>query len=418
MNRILKVLVVFAFAASFSSCSKNDNGELVGVQGRKPWFQVQPNGMVFIPSGVFQAGQSDQDVFFSLNAQTKTMSVKAFFMDDTEISNNEYRQFVFWVRDSLAHTIMGHTIQDDNGTESIDWKQKLDWSDPELLQQVSDLFFSESEQFYGPYEVDANKLIYKYNFIDLQEAANSRGKDISRRDIRKEKQVKIYPDTLVWIRDFAFSYNEPQAQNYFSHPAYDDYPVVGVTWDQANAFCHWRTKYWNSYRLENGESNMPEFRLPTEWEFEYAARGGLASNPYPWGGPYIRNDKGCFLANFKPGRGSYADDGGFYTVKVGAYNPNDYGLFNMSGNVAEWTITAFEESATSTVHDLQPDFKYNAKEDDDKVMKRKVIRGGSWKDVGYMLQNGTRTYEYQDSAKSYIGFRCAIDFLGRSMDDF
>ena len=123
------------------------------------------------------------------------------------------------------------------------------------------------------------------------------------------------------------------------------------------------------------------------------------------------------LANFKPGRGNYPEDGGHYTVKADAYFPNDYGLYNMSGNAAEWTETAFFENAHSIVHDNNPDIKYDAKEDDPAVYKRKVIRGGSWKDVAYYLQTSTRHWEYQDTTKSYIGFRCALTFLGRAIDD-
>ena len=81
-------------------------------------------------------------------------------------------------------------------------------------------------------------------------------------------------------------------------------------------------------------------------------------------------------------------------------------------------MTAYNPSIGTTVHDLNPDYQYNAADDEPVVRKRKVIRGGSWKDVAYMLENSSRTYEYQDSSKSYIGFRCALDFLGRSLDDF
>ena len=89
----------------------------------------------------------------------------------------------------------------------------------------------------------------------------------------------------------------------------------------------------------------------------------------------------------------------------------------MAGNVAEWTASAFDESASTFVHDLAPTFDYEAKPNDPPVLKRKVVRGGSWKDVGYFLQNSTRTYEYQDTAKSYIGFRCVTHYLGRDIKD-
>jgi len=84
----------------------------------------------------------------------------------------------------------------------------------------------------------------------------------------------------------------------------------------------------------------------------------------------------------------------------------------MAGNVAEWTANAFDETTYSFSHDMSPGYVYNAKSDDPASMKRKVVRGGSWKDIGYFLQCGVRSYEYQDSAKSYIGFRCVRDFMG------
>lgn len=418
MRRFLIGISVLG-AAILSGCGKSNNGELTGVQGRKPWFQSEPYGTVFIPQGVFQSGQSDQDVFYTLNAQTKTVSVKAFYMDDTEISNNEYRQFVEWVRDSVAHKILGHVKSGTDGKEYIDWNAKLDWEKPETTESLNEMYYTENDRVFGKMEIDIRKLKFSYSYLDYNEAAKRENAGKQRSEfIKKVEGIQIYPDTLVWVRDFAFSYNEPQTTNYFSHPAYDDYPVVGVTWDQAKAFCAWRTMYLNTARQGKDLATQGDFRLPTEYEWEYAARGGRNTAPYPWGGPYIRNDKGCFLANFKPGRGNYTDDGGFYTVKVYSYNPNDYGLYNMAGNVAEWTITAYDEASNSTVHDLNPSYYYNAKEGDDKVLKRKVIRGGSWKDIGFYLQNSTRAYEYQDSAKSYIGFRCVMDFLGRSIDDF
>ena len=112
------------------------------------------------------------------------------------------------------------------------------------------------------------------------------------------------------------------------------------------------------------------------------------------------------------------DDGGFYTVKTTSYWPNDYGLYCMSGNVAEWTSNAYDEAAYNFSHDLNPDYSYEAKDSDPVALKRKVIRGGSWKDVGYYLQTGTRSYEYQDTAKCYVGFRCVMSFLGRDKADF
>jgi gliding motility-associated lipoprotein GldK len=224
-----------------------------------------------------------------------------------------------------------------------------------------------------------------------------------------KKDLQIYPDTLCWVRDFAYSYNEPMAKKYYSHPAFGNYPVVGISWKQATAFCEWRTQYLNGFLESKKRMTESDFRLPTEAQWEYAARGGRSQSPYPWGGPYLRNRKGCLLANFKPGRGNYPEDGGFYTVRADAYWPNDFGLYNMSGNVAEWTSSLFYEGSYSFQHDMNPEVRWNAKESDPPRMKRKVTRGGSWKDVGYYLQTSARNYEYQDTSKSYIGFRCIID---------
>jgi sulfatase modifying factor 1 len=115
-----------------------------------------------------------------------------------------------------------------------------------------------------------------------------------------------------------------------------------------------------------------EFRLPSEEQWEWAASGGRTQSPYPWGGPYIVNKKGCYLANFKPNRGNYSADGGLYTVRADAYWPNDYGLYNMSGNVAEWTILLTKYTLYGNVSDMSPEIKSRAKESP-------IQRGGSVK---------------------------------------
>ncbi len=394
-----------------SSCGGEQSGELTGVSDRPAWTGINPFGMVYVPSGTLTIGQSDQDVFSTHTQRPKSISISGFFMDDTEITCNEYRQYVNWVKDSIAHTIMGDLEEDEYGNERIIWDYDLDYSMEELdeMYYEGDMKMSETER-----AIDTRQLEYTYKWIDWKKAAHS--PDLVRSELLNERTVNVYPDTLVWIRDFSYSYNEPFTRNYFWHPAFDDYPVVGLDWPQAKAFCHWRTHMWNSFKGD--QPNTEEFRLPTETEWEWAARGGRTIAPYPWGGYYIRNAKGCLLANFKPGRGNYAEDGGFYTVKADAYFPNDYGLYNMAGNVSEWTETAYHPNAYQHTHDMNPDMKYDASDDDPESYKRKVIRGGSWKDISYYCQTGTRNWEYQDTTKSSIGFRCALTFLGRSINDF
>lgn len=421
----IKNLSVFCALAAIilSGCGGGNKGELVGAQPREKWYQSDPYGMVYIPAGSYVMGNSDQDVPSSITAQGKTVTVPAFYMDNTEITNNEYRQFVYWVRDSLAHRLIGgeHIINEGEYNEVINWRAKIKWDDEENVDVLSELFLPESERFYRRKEIDTRKLNFEYYWIDLKEAAKRESREQGKRDrsvFIKKDVINVYPDTLAWIHDYTYSYHEPLTQMYFWHPAYDEYPVVGINWKQARAFCIWRTQLLNGYLGENEDAFVQDFRLPTESEWEYAARGGLALSPYPWGGPYIRNSRGCFLGNFKPMRGNYMDDGGVYTVKVTSYWPNDYGLYCMAGNVAEWTSNAYDESAYNFTHDVSTDYVYDAKDSDPETMKRKVIRGGSWKDVGYYLQTGTRTYEYQDTAKCYVGFRCVMSFLGRDKSDY
>lgn len=216
--------------------------------------------------------------------------------------------------------------------------------------------------------------------------------------------VRVYPDTTCWVNDFPNANNESYMRLYFSSPAYNDYPVVGVTWEQAEAFCAWRTNYLlRSLGLQ--ARYIQRYRLPTEIEWEYAARG-KEGNPYPWEGQEMKNEKGCFYANFKPDEGNYTDDGNLITSKVGIYGANSNGLFDMAGNVAEWTSTVYTEAGVAAMADLNPELSYNAAAEDPYILKRKSVRGGSWKDPLSYIRSAWRTWEYQNQPRSYIGFRC------------
>ncbi|MBC6399509.1 MAG: SUMF1/EgtB/PvdO family nonheme iron enzyme [Ekhidna sp.] len=333
--RVFTILncIIFFCTIIISGCrlfggDKGDNGELIGAPDRQGWEMTRPFGMVSIPSGTFHMGQADEDVAATQINFNKQVTIGAFFMDDTEITNNEYRQF----------------------TQNIQESSEID-------------------------------LPTGYSIADLM------------------------PDTTVWTRDYTHHLGDPLVAYYWSHPAFDDYPVVGIDWNAAKYFSEWRTRYLNDYRTSVGLPVMPNFRLPSEAEWEYASRGGRDMAKYPWGNPYIRNAKGCLLANFKPGRGNYFDDGYAYTSPIGTYFANEYGLFDMSGNVAEWCEDAYNPSAMPLTWDLNPTYF-------DENVPLKVIRGGSWKDIAYFLETGTRSYEHQDTARSSIGFRCAMTYLG------
>ena len=434
---IIGLLVIFTVV----SCTQTgESGELLGSSRNGKWFEPVPFGMTFIRRGSIRVGPSDEDPTGSITP-TNTISIDAFWMDDSEITNNEYRQFVKWVIDSSAIQLLyendpspgtPYAFFDENDVFThLDIKAEYDWNSDDSIV-LEPLIMPVNERFFRKREIDTRKLIFDYAWIDFQEAAKrvnsfvydydengelipgsghyASGVDRSR-FIRHER-VPIYPDTLCWIRDFTYSYNEPWAQKYFSHPGFDEYPVVGVDWEQANAFCQWRTKMQDAFFASVGQATVMPYRLPTEYEWEYAARGGLQNSMYPWGGYYSRNQMGEFMANYKPMRGNYIEDGGLATMKVGSYPPNDFGLYDMAGNVAEWTITAYDPMSKAVINQLNPDFKYNAVVTDPPALKRKVIRGGSWKDVGYFIQVSTSTYEYQDSARSFIGFRCVRSSFG------
>ncbi len=462
-----KILAFGLLMAIFSGCGDYYSGELVGVPGRKKYFEPEPFGMKFITQGSYNVGPSDQDVPFAQNNFSRTVTVEAFWMDKTEITNNEYRQFIIWVKDSLSRELIGEVLEEEfrttvdgygadmeedifGRTYQLNWETKLDYDrlmeNEDVRLALDNLTYGVEDRFFGRKELNPHKLNYRYFWIDLQQAAkrantfqNDYLPDIGdldqdpgsypgtvvdpegnetpiegRRSFILQDVVNVYPDTLCWIRDFTYSFNEPTSTMYFWHPSFDNYPLVGINWKQANAFCIWRTQLLNNALVRDGETFVQDYRLPLETEWEYAARGDLKNSMYPWGGLYTRNREGCFLANFKPLRGNYAGDGAVTTANVGMYEPNEFGLYDMAGNVSEWCINAYDESAYFFQHDLNPDYKYTATEKDDPVMKRKVIRGGSWKDIAYYLQVSTRAYEYQDSSTSFIGFRCVRPYMGNN----
>lgn len=429
------------------SCSSGDRGELVGVKGKK-WHPEKPYGMTLVPGGAFIMGKSDDDLAAVNDAPTRTATVRAFYMDETEITNSEYRQFVYWVRDSIIRTKLAMLAGDlgevpgnggigeyafkgtnpttmsvyekymyDNytglgptGYEGMKLNHDVDiiydtakYPDEWYAEVMDEMYLPIEETYNGLRTFDVDKFVFKYSYMDIQKAAKN--KNLRRKDAIITEEIKVYPDTTAWIRDFSYSYNEPMHNDYFWHEAYSNYPVVGVSWRQANAFCQWRTLYKNSDQKKRGKQFVNSFRLPSEAEWEYAARGGLQGATFPWGGPYAKNDRGCFMANFKPLRGDYAADQALYTVEADAFEPNDYNLYNMAGNVSEWVYSSYDPGSYEYSSTINPSVN-------DPNNERKVVRGGSWKDVAYFLQVSSRDYEYADSARSYIGFRTVQDYMG------
>jgi len=466
MKKTIETLFAFVVIAALCSCfgskqmsSAGRGGEVVGVGGGKAFSEPAPYGMIRIDRGYLRMGIEKQDSLWGKETPVKDISVDGFWMDDTEVTNSEYKQFVKWVRDSILRTRLADPAyagdetymitEDKNGdpvTPHINWKKALPRKPNEdELRAFESMYVTNPVT--GEKLLDYRQLNYRYEVYDYTAAALRRNRlnpeernlntdltvdpnerviiskdtayvdddgNIIRETINRELTgpwdflntyiVNVYPDTTCWVNDFQNSENETYMRNYFSNPAYNDYPVVGVTWEQANAFCAWRTDYLLK-GLGAEARYVQRYRLPTEAEWEYAARGKTGTE-FPWDNPNVASGKGCYYANFKPDRGNYTEDGNLITSKVGIYSPNSNGLYDMAGNVAEWTSTIYTEAGVDAMNDLNPTLTYNAAKEDPYRLKKKSVRGGSWKDPESYIRSAWRTWEYQNQPRSYIGFRC------------
>lgn len=405
--------------------------------------QITGPGLVAIEGGSYTMGATVENVYNEWNNTPRQVTVSSFYMDRSEVSNLDYLEYIHWLTRVY-------------GSEY-----------PEMINRA-------------------------------------------------------LPDTTVWRS--SLSYNEPMVEIYFRHPAYRDYPVVGVTWLQANDYALWRSDRVNEMLLieagalshntnqtkdnhfttdaylsgqytspvANGEnasagggSNnvkmedgilLPKYRLPTEAEWEYAALGliGNTSNEriterraYPWNTDGMRtNEKdynGSFVANFKRGKGDYMgiagslNDGAAFPAPVVSYWPNDYGLYNMAGNVSEWVLDVYRPLSYEDFSDHNPyrgnvytqdsttvyrlnhddgDYKstiqtdwtnkdvnqedYTSQMYDYGVTtlisdKSRVYKGGSWADGPYYLSPSIRRFMNEDESSSTVGFRCAMSKIGSAL---
>ena len=459
---------VLTACMSGGGASMASGGEVTGASGR-PFTEPTPYGMTLIKRGHLKMGIDKQDSLWGKQTPIKDISVEGFWMDETEITNSQYRQFVNYVRDSiirerLADPAYGgdetYKIEEDKNGDPV--KPHLNWKKP-LPRKPNEDELKAIESVYvvhpitGEKMLDASQMNYRYEIYDYTQAAlrknrlnpeernlntditvdpnqqvwiskdtayiDDEGK-IVRQTINRPLSgpwdflntyiVNIYPDTTCSVTDFQNAENENYMRLYFSNPAYNDYPVVGVTWEQANAFCAWRTEYLLK-GLGAAARFVQRYRLPTEAEWEYAARG-KNQNEFPWENADVASGKGCFFANFKPDKGNYTKDGNLITSKTGIYTANSNGLYDMAGNVAEWTSTIYTEAGVESMNDINPQLQYNAAKEDPYRLKTKVVKGGSWKDPESYIRSAWRTYEYQNQPRSYIGFRCVRSLANTTSD--
>ncbi|MBQ4228749.1 MAG: SUMF1/EgtB/PvdO family nonheme iron enzyme [Bacteroidaceae bacterium] len=450
--------LVLASCLGSSSSANAVGGEVTGSKGSS-FSEPTPYGMVPVHKGSLKIGLENNDTLWGTEYPLRDISVDGFWMDEHEISNAKYRQFVNWVRDSiirerLADPAFGgdetYKIEEDKEgnpiTPHLDWSKAIPWrkaneDEDRAIQSVYVI-----HPIDGTKMLDASQMNYRYEIYDYVAAAQRKYRlDPEERDLNTDHPVSneqviiskdtawidddgkiirqtitrplsgpwdflntyivnIYPDTTCWVNDFQNADNERYMKLYFSNPAFDDYPVVGVTWEQANAFCAWRTNFLMK-GLGDYAKWIQRYRLPSEVEWEYAARG-KEGNPFPWESLEVKSDKGCFYANFKPDRGNYTQDGSLITSKCGIFSANSNGLYDMAGNVAEWTSTVYTEAGVESMADMNPELSYNAAKEDPYRLKKKSVRGGSWKDPESMIRSAWRSYEYQNQPRCFIGFRC------------
>ena len=415
-GRMMSLLFLLTCSFILTSCMGSSSnamatgGEITGIRG-SAYAEPTPYGMVAVPKGSLKVGMEESDTLWGAGFPARDISVDGFWMDQTEVSNAKYRQFVFWVRDSiirerLADPAYGgdETFKIEEDKEGNPITPRLNWNKPIPWKKANEDEQRAIESVYITHPVDGTKMLdasqmnYRYEVYDYAAAAlrkyrldpserdlntdhavstadvmiskdtayiNDEGKVIRQTITRKLSGpwdflntyiVNIYPDTTCWVNDFRNAENERYLRLYFSNPAYDDYPVVGVSWEQATAFCRWRTEFLVK-GLGQTVADVQPYRLPTEIEWEYAARG-KEGNPFPWESKEVK------------------------------------------------TSTVYTEAGVESMSDMNPELRYNAAIEDPYRLKKKSVRGGSWKDPESMIRSAWRSYEYQNQPRSYIGFRC------------
>jgi formylglycine-generating enzyme required for sulfatase activity len=307
---------------------------------------------------------------------SKTVDGPAFFISQTEVSNLEYRKFVEsciakWMKENRPEIVA-----------------KYKWESPEYVQAVQAWLESSSATAAASGAVSSTTV----------QAPAKNWAELYMSELDWDKITyngsSIFPNTNSWVMDFPYSYNEPMKEYYFVHPAYDKFPVVGVSNSQAKLYCSW-------YTLENAQKEKEgyqiAYRLPTETEWERAAsvvaeKRSKKSSGSPVYNDFLRNSKGCYIANFRPLAGNFGIDGAIYATAVESYFPNDAGCYNMQGNVAEWTSTG----VTYRVGEY--------------TQEGEIIKGGSWNLPEAACTIGSRGIIFygvagEDPATSYVGFR-------------
>lgn len=446
-------LCLFLFTVA---CSRSQKGELPNYSPTI-FKEAKPHGMVAVERGAFRMGTPNDSVWGSVN-DSMTVSIENFWMDECEVSNFMYKHFVNWVKDSITREKLSEVdpgfknINKFSGDTSLNWKKPIPYrsKDPNVQAVFKQMYWNDKNQ--NRQIVNSLILNFAYEWIDQEKATqrkyslgkrvlntdmpydqnadvfmsmdssyvNAKGHIITvqiRRPLRHYEDyytrsvVNVYPDTNCWKADFNGEKNDMYVAMYFASTAYLNYPVVGVSWEQANAFCFWRTKY---HRMSS-KCEIAPYRLPTEAEWEYAAKGGKKGHldkKYPWKSEDMTSPNGRYFANFKPRKGDFVKDKYLITAPIGSFAPNELGLYDIVGNVSEWTTTAYFSSGNKIMSTMNSTTELNALVNSPYQLKRKVVRGGSYKDVYNFVNVNLREWKYQNEQLPFVGFRCVRNIPG------
>lgn len=353
-----------------------------------------PLSVVEVPTGTFM--MRVRNSLDNSQEEKKPVLISGFYISASEVTNAQYKEFVDWVRDSIAaRTLGGSYIKIIAGDTTINWKQasKINYSDAKIIEGLNSLLIDPKKSLDQKRTIDPEKLIYLMQGFNYQEAAKLENKGKNPNEFIFRYNVAVYPDTLCWMRDFGYSNNEQMAVNYYSSAKYQNHPVVGVSWKQANAFCDWMTKH--KIYIEQGKNKNSQggkCRLPTEAEWEYAA---------------TLNEVDATNAKRKQDAADVSEK--LFPEEVEAGSKGKLGLYSMADNVSEWTLTSYYEGGESFLNRFNPDIQWGTPDSESKLKRRKIIRGGSWKDIPSLTQPEARSYEDMDAAHSYIGFRVIVN---------